>query len=345
MPEKKSDNLEQRYFFVVGNSRSGTTMMGRIIGNHPDAFFFYELHYFEQMASSQDFNKLLDENKAKTLLMRLFTVQHDGYFHQGDPLRYQSQAEAVLATLPPNQRRSIEVYKAFLRSESQFAGKKYPILHTPQNIFYLREILQLIPDARVVNMIRDPRDVLLSQKRRWRRRFMGNKHIPLQQVLRYWVNYHPITISKLWNASVRAGDAFQSDARMLQLRFEDLVATPKTNVQALCNHLGLLYLDGMENVPQIGSSSGKDHPDQKKIDPNAASRWQKGGLTEAEIYLCQNICRENMQRHGYPPEVMKTPVFGLLKAYFTFPLKIFVAFFLNLGRMKNVLETIRRRLR
>lgn len=345
MPEKKSETQEQRYIFVVGNSRSGTTMMGRIIGNHPDAFFFYELHYFEQMASSQDFNKLLTENQAKDLLMRLFTVQHDGYFHQGDPKRYQHQAEAVLETLPPEKRYSIEVFKAFLRAESQAAGKRHPCVHTPQNIFYLKEILALIPEVRLVNMIRDPRDVLLSQKRRWRRRFLGNKHIPLRQVLRYWVNYHPITIAKLWNASIRAADAFKDDSRMFQLRFKDLVAAPREKVQALCNHIGLTYFEGMENVPQIGSSSGKDHPDQKKIDPNAAARWQKGGLTAVEIYLCQKICRENMALHGYEIEAMKAPVFALMKAYLTFPLKIVVALLLNLSRMKNVVDTVKRRLR
>ncbi|MGY8989337.1 MAG: sulfotransferase, partial [Flavobacteriales bacterium] len=38
--------------FVVGNSRSGTTMMGRIIGKHSSVFTFKELHFFGQLWSS-----------------------------------------------------------------------------------------------------------------------------------------------------------------------------------------------------------------------------------------------------------------------------------------------------
>ena len=35
-----------KQIFVVGSSRSGTTMMGRILGNHSDVFTFKELHFF-----------------------------------------------------------------------------------------------------------------------------------------------------------------------------------------------------------------------------------------------------------------------------------------------------------
>lgn len=41
--------LDNLGIFIVGNSRSGTTMMGRILGNHTDVFTFHELHFFEQL--------------------------------------------------------------------------------------------------------------------------------------------------------------------------------------------------------------------------------------------------------------------------------------------------------
>ena len=44
-------------------------------------------------------------------------------------------------------------------------------------------------------MIRDPRDVMLSQKNKWKRRFLGAKQIPLREVVRSYVNYNPILIS------------------------------------------------------------------------------------------------------------------------------------------------------
>lgn len=319
--------------------------MGRIMGNHPDVFFFNELHYFEQLATGSELNQIVLPGKAKRLLMRLFTVQHDGYFHQGDPSRYKPDAKKVMQTLPVKDYTSIDVFQAFLLYDSKQAGKKYPLVHTPQNIFYLPEILALLPDARIINMIRDPRDVLLSQKRRWRRRFLDNKHIPLRQVLRYWVNYHPVTISRLWNAAIQAADRFQDNPNLHQLRFRDLVSAPQKHVQQLCKFAEIPYHEGMENVPQIGSSSGKDHPDRKKINPNAASRWKQGGLSKTELFLCQIITRKNMRKHGYDREPVRPSIFALPWQLLLFPIKISLALILNLHRMKSVVETIKRRLK
>ncbi|MFI5135892.1 MAG: sulfotransferase, partial [Chitinophagales bacterium] len=39
------------FIFVVGNSRSGTKMMGRILGNHEKVHAFPEMHFFEQLWS------------------------------------------------------------------------------------------------------------------------------------------------------------------------------------------------------------------------------------------------------------------------------------------------------
>jgi len=332
------------FIFVVGNSRSGTTMMGRIMGNHPDIYFLNELHFFEQLATAEELEKYVSDDQAKALLMRLFTIQHDGFFHQGDPRRYHENAEIVMKAMQKNQLYPLAVFKTFLLHECEQAGKKYPCVHTPRNVFYLKEILALIPEARIINMIRDPRDVLLSQKRRWKRRFLGNKHIPLKQVVRYWVNYHPITISKLWNASVRAADFHQDHPHVFHLHFEELVVHPQEKIKQLCEFIGVDYHENMENVPQIGSSSGADNREQKFIDPKVAGRWKSGGLKKIEIALCEKITREKMIAHGYQPSGAKISPISFLGTFLAFPLKLIVAFFLNLHRMKSIIETLKRRL-
>ena len=55
--------------FIVGNSRSGTTMMGRILGNNPNVFTFHELHFFEQLWSTRDSNRLFSKKKGEKLLL------------------------------------------------------------------------------------------------------------------------------------------------------------------------------------------------------------------------------------------------------------------------------------
>jgi len=41
--------LRTKKIFIVGNSRSGTTMLARILGNHDNVFTFHEIHFFEQL--------------------------------------------------------------------------------------------------------------------------------------------------------------------------------------------------------------------------------------------------------------------------------------------------------
>lgn len=330
--------------FVVGNSRSGTTMMGRIVGNHPEIYFFNELHYFEELVATNELTQTISAEAARKLLMRLFTVQRDGYLSQADPEKYRREAEDVVSKLEANFR-SIDAYRAFLFYESGKNGKKYPCDQTPQNVFYLKEILELLPGAKIVNMVRDPRDVLLSQKRRWRRRFRGTHKIPLRQKMRYWVNYHPITIAKLWNASINSADAFLGNKNFFQLRFKDLVTDAEKNVRALSEFLGVNYTEEMIHVPQVGSSSGGERPDQKSIDPKVAERWKRGGLSQAELYICEKLTHANMEKHHYDFSGEKPGFPALIFTYLLFPLKLGVAFFLNLHRMKNIVETVKRRLR
>ena len=59
--------------FVVGNSRSGTTMMGRILGNHPDVYTFGELHFFGQLWSPAVSSKI-DIQQAEDCKIILYST-------------------------------------------------------------------------------------------------------------------------------------------------------------------------------------------------------------------------------------------------------------------------------
>ena len=50
----------------------------------------------------------------------------------------------------------------FISSQNDHAGQKYWVETTPLNIAQARRILKLFPDALFINMVRDPRDVIAS---------------------------------------------------------------------------------------------------------------------------------------------------------------------------------------
>ena len=73
--------IRNKQIFIVGSSRSGTTMMGRILGKHPDVFTFKELHFFGTIWTNCT-ESILDKKQQIHLLSRLFCIQQNGLFRQ-----------------------------------------------------------------------------------------------------------------------------------------------------------------------------------------------------------------------------------------------------------------------
>jgi len=335
----KEDGSIKGPVFVVGNSRSGTTMMGHILRNHPMIFTLqHELHFFEQLCTSGDYNRVLSFDEAVKLAARLLCINHDSYWTQGDPARFSEEAETVIRSIQDRSRTPVVIFEQFLRYVALKNGKQIPCDQTPRYILYIADILKLYPDSRVINMIRDPRP-----KNKWKRRWMGYKNFPLKESIRTKINYHPITISMLWNASVRAVNPFTGHPRVLVVKFEDLLTDSETEVRRICDFLGVDFYKEMLDIPQ-GGSSLKKFTTNKGIDSSRVEAWRKGGLNPTEIYLCQKITGTLMKKYGYEPESTKVNPLILPWYLFSLPVKLLMSFILNLKRMKSIPEAIKRRL-
>lgn len=73
-------SYDSMILFIVGNSRSGTTMLGRILGNHSQVYTFGELHFFEQMVQENTLAVQCSHDKLTASLERLLTSARDGLF-------------------------------------------------------------------------------------------------------------------------------------------------------------------------------------------------------------------------------------------------------------------------
>ena len=332
--------------FVVGNSRSGTTMMGRILGKHRSVYTFGELHFFGQLCAPP-FSSKVGEREIETLASQLFCIQREGYRTHGNPRRFLREAQTFLEGLTPSPETRGGLFEAFLRHEAAANDRTLPCDQTPRNVFYIADILQLYPNARIINMIRDPRDVLLSQKRKWKRRFLGGSDMPMKETLRDWMNYHPITISHIWRTAVTAAEQFLQHDRVISVYFEELLVHPEETVKRLCDFAGIPYTPAMLQVPQVGSSVAEDQPQQLGINPHRTHRWHSdttaGALSSAEIYLNQKINASLMKKHSYSPVSIQPNVASLMLHLLTFPVKLGGAFLFNLDRMKNIRQTLKRR--
>ena len=329
-----------KQIFVVGSSRSGTTMMGRILGNHSDVFTFKELHFFGTIWTNNS-NQDLNRQEQIDLLSRLLCIQENGLFNQQNVSVFNEKAIAFLAH--KNICNPLSIYELFLSAISNENKSTISCEQTPKNMYYLNEILVFFPQAKVINMVRDQRDVLLSQKNKWKRRFLGASKIPFSEAIRSYINYHPMLTSKVWNSSLEHSVKYLDNERVKIVKFEDLLSKSESVVKDICNFLAIEFHPQMLHVPVVGSSTKQDNKDSFLIDSSKIEKWKKGGLNSAEIYLSQLISHKMMSKFSYHLEKFQLP--PLLSVFYiiTFPVKLGLAFSLNIKRMGNMVEVINKR--
>lgn len=335
------DARSRPLIFTCGSDRSGTSMMCYLLGLGSRVFATTELHFFEHLSTAAERRGALDREAALALAAGLLRHQRFGAaFDHASSL--EDEAAAFLSgRFGDRVPGALELFAALLVHLAESHGKAIPCEQTPRNVLYLDEILGTYPAARVIVTVRDPRDVLASQKHKWKTQRRNSK-LPLREAVRLRLNYHPITTSLLWNAAVRAGDRQAAHERVRIVRFEDVLRAPEQEVRAICAFLDLPYEDAMLSVPQVKSSFDPREQTPVGINPSAAGRWARGALRRSEVYLCERITREGMQRHGYEPS-MRRPTPGVALELVSFPVKAGLAFVANRGRNRSMLEGIKRR--
>lgn len=332
----------ERMIFIVGSSRSGTTMLGRIFGRSAKVYSFPELHLFGPCVPEGK----EEEEASDTLLTDIFCwlpdVARNGFFAKRNPDKYLAEARELKRDFKGKD--AIDAYRYFLFYETRRHNRSIPCEDLPGNIFRLEIFLRRFPGVKIIQLIRDPRDILLSQKNRHHRRRMGGKYVSRTEAFRVWANYHPVITSLLWKRSIQAGLKHDHPS-ILRIRFEDLVSDPEKIVKQACEHAGIDFELQMLQVPQVGSSTQQDNPDARGIDKGRLSAWKKGGLTETEIAICEKINGSLMKKFGYIPQNVKPPLIQHLSAWSMLPFKAALSLAMNLGRTKGLLSYLQKRLR
>ena len=336
-------NLNHQTIFVIGSSRSGTTMTGRMLNKHHEIFTFNELHFYEQLWKQQDQTEEVNQIEALELLNTLFSTQRDGYFHRKADTKYSGESESILKSLNATSFFAHEIYKAFINYEVSKNEKKIGCEQTPRNVYYVDAILNHFSNPLFIHIVRDPRDVLLSQKNRWKRRKFSENTVPLQQTIRQWINYHPLTIGKLWMGANNKIHLHKNKPYYYIFKYEDFLINSEKEAKLICEFIGIPFYVEMTKIPNIGSSLKQDKPGQLGIDKSKINGWKRGGLNNTEIFICQQICKPIMIENGYELEKVTPNIFLLIYYYCIFPVMGLMAVIFSFNRIKNIRETIKRR--
>jgi hypothetical protein len=219
--------------FIGGLMKSGTTLLRAMLGRHPGLFGGLETHWF-----TADFAQGWRDARSPSITRLLAFFDMDEADH-----------EAVAAGAGD----AAGYLDAFMARCAARAGKPRWVEKTPGNVLHLDAIAARWPGARVLHMIRDPRDVYAS-----------------------WKKSHKYDLDRfLADAAAieRAlGDRLgTSDAGYLEVHYEDLVRAPRAAMEAVLAFAGEPWADGIDDYQGTAGEYEKVERVTGKASPTLAS--------------------------------------------------------------------------
>ena len=301
--------------------------MNSVLGNHSQILGLQELHFIGRRWRPGE-NKLWSSRKAVRESALLVATARRSIWDAGPTNSDIAYARKALARIDAGKIDPALVYNRILDCLLREAEKTFVIDQTPRNIFYAEALLERFPSSHVIQMIRDPRAVLLSQKNRWRQRRLGAANIPIWNAIRVFINYHPITMSRLWLKAYEAADRVDGHPRFARIRFEEFVSEPRASTMRICEWIRLDYEEKMLDVPNIGSSNVPHNPSKFGISIDVTDRWRVG-LSKADTWICQRILGSVLEEAGYKTVNTGVPVLGIAWRLLVYPIHLVGAVMAN----------------
>jgi len=289
---------------LFSNTRSGSTIVQKVMAVHPDIVQWYEPRTLWLCADPGRRHDEFDEKDATGKVKRYIRNQ-------------------------------------FLKFQKQH-GDCVILEKTPANILKIPYVRAIFPEATYLFMVRNPFSFISSVELKWQRpvsskgirrrlkstpvtqlhyyagRLIGeqfNKRILRRKYLSIWgPRYKGIeqdlktddlltVIARQWSECSRKAEkdlALFGNGRVLRLKYEEFVEDPISDIERICAHSGLVMTTRMARAAKEWVKS--DRQDRwRRFDPRDLARI----LPEIE---------DEMQRHGYeiPPEIARAA--GLVSA-------------------------------
>jgi hypothetical protein len=277
---------EPEAIFIVGVSRSGTTLTRRILDRHSRIGIATENHYLGHLLAwegARHYFRRVGDLRDDATVRRLVDLIYTGELQRRSRLRELSPYWRWLtervprgdieARLLASDRTERGMFEAFLRIYADRRGKAIMGEKTPAHLAYVETLLEWFPDARVVHCLRDPRAIYVSELRR---RAEAPATFPYRQLVRapaLLAAFVLLQVTWAWAAAVHRHRTLSRrfPGRYRTLRFEDLVRTPEVTLRDLCDFLGVAFEPRMleQRVTSRGARVG-----ETGFDAGAADRWQ-----------------------------------------------------------------------
>lgn len=277
--------------FIVGCSRSGTTLLQQMLNAHPLIAIAPETHFaarywahaaqYGDLVEAERFERLLDDIGSSVFFPDLGI----------DRELFLEHARKAEHSFPG-------VFDALMRLFAEAKGARVRGEKTPSHIQHMALLAETFPGARFIHIVRDPRAVVCSRLREsW-------THDTARDNARFWVE--AVTAARRQEA--------QLGRRLATVRYEALVSGPLPILRALCVFAGVEFAPEMleywkhnERLVNVAREPWKANA-LKPLQQEAVGRWERE-LGAGDVATIESFAWPLMRHFGYRAH---TPAFSLL---------------------------------
>jgi hypothetical protein len=212
--------------FVIGCPRSGTTLLQSLLAAHPVVLSFPETAVFGRLLGT---NAMPGETRIPTIHRRTqVAYRHAVALLDG---MGRSDLEHILPIRSQSIGQFVDGFVSVLDRLTVDQGKSWWVEKTPENVRFVPEILQLVPEAKFVNILRDGRQNVAALYD------MARKYPD-----RWWVRFRDLDRAiEVWNRSARHARFLLGNPAVLLIRHERLLSDTAAVMQEVCRFAGLPF--------------------------------------------------------------------------------------------------------
>jgi len=272
--------------FVVGVPRSGTTLLSAMLSAHsrldcgPESRFFARYRHLDAKQRERILDALTWPRPAVDFIASLRNQDHPitELFGLGLP-----EIGMFLAERDPSLAAMLESLTAL---HARKAGKARWMEKTPRHLLMTDTLRELWPEARIVRIVRDPRDVALSLSQ-----------VPFGK---------PSVVGNL--ARVDQDDRVSreriaTDPLAMTLRYEDLVTEPERELRRVCEFMGEAFEPAMLDSSASAAKVAAEHEWWKEsvsgpLRTSSVGRWRDEMSADARRFAALHLAGY-LREHGY----------------------------------------------
>lgn len=286
------------YIFIVGPPRTGTSLLRKILDSSEEVAICGETHFFGgpgtlTMFMQSVFGEQIPffNNKVRRGLQRTFRQVGDISTEGGaqkivnyiyDDLNlpswqrvcHQVSREEFLQCLLASDRTDRALFDLVISYQAN--GKPIRGEKTPEHVHQVPTLQGWFPQAKFIQMFRDPRAIYISQMKkkhkhpRWHQRLIANLSIIPEVLL-------SLNIIIMWRRIAQLHHKYQQlyGDNYLFCRYEDLVLEPEVQLKNISEFLEIDFSEAMLQQTYHNSSLVPRDKPITGFDPTAIDRWRE----------------------------------------------------------------------